>query len=225
MAAMMIFLTARAEIEVQDEYGIVLLPDPKGRLEIEEISKKIKIGFDDQDISYNKEMNHPHISLFQSVFTEEGVNKLKNVLAKMAASHDKITVLVVKNLEDTKENIFLNVENTPEIIKIRDMVFDHKLHELRDCSRVMKQVQRDQKDGVNEDQQKKINEFGVYWNLRGSKALHFTIVYESNMNSKIEPLLDKTIINIDEINLPHLALVKLGFNGNVVEIIDKYKLG
>lgn len=207
------------------EYGVILLPTEDDTRQIQKTSNELKQSFVQNNIPFNHEENMIHVSIFQGVFHREGLEKLKKELSGYAKRIQPITVGAHEKPWDTQENIFLNLETTEEITTLFDGFFKEKLHELRDQGALMAQVKRDLEGGLCQDKVKKIQTYGLYWNIPGQYDPHVTLVYGSNKDDNISGILQNHRFGKDHVTLDRIAIGTLGFEGNIKEILVTYDLG
>lgn len=208
-----------------EEYGIFLLPTKKDKARIEKITHSLKQKFQKDGIPFNDAPNTDHCSIFQGVFEESQLDTLAAGLEKIAQNHEHLCVTLDPALLDTEENIFLNFKDSEKLIPISDAFYKDNLHQLRDRGTLMAQVQRDIKQGVSEKNQSLINTYGLYWNTPGKYNPHFTLIYGSNVHGGIDTVLKSTNIRSVKITFDRIGIGRLGFDGNVTEVVREIPLG
>lgn len=207
-----------------EEYGLFLLPLEEDTRALKALSNQLEDTFRKEDISYNPVVNIPHLSIFQGVFEQDGLEKLKAGAQVLAQRYTHVTLACDARLEDTHENIFLNFTNPEKVAPLFDAFYDADLYKMRSEDRLMQQVQRDVKAGVGEKAQALIQTYGLYWGVPGRYRPHITLVYGSHAHPKIPAVLDAVISKIHTLTFTQLGVGRLGFEGNVTEVIRTYPL-
>lgn len=211
------------QIVSASEIGIFLLPSEEGDQKIAKIELALKGDFDKERVSYNKASNVRHVSIFQGVFSD--TTALKKQVRALARGLKSFGVYIDPNLQDTKENIFLNFKGKAPFQKISESFFQKKIYTLRDSGDLMDQVKRDIRQGVSPENQSLINKYGLYWNVpeKGFNP-HFTLVYGSNENDRIAGILKNASVQTFSVQFDRIGIGYLGFDGNVARVIETYEL-
>ena len=205
------------------EIGIVLLPDDDVRLASETLSKQIYDELDAIDFSIAKVANQPHISLFQMNMDESFLPALHKALATITLECPKMSLELEPYLRNTYENIFWDVAKDTNDYSILEGVFQtvvDKVANLRHPN-LMRQLRNIE---LSKDDLALIERYGVNFGVPGRFNPHITICYDSGQSKQIDGVVNKIAIPQKKLTCNQLAIARLGFSGNVEEILASFDI-
>ena len=207
------------------EYGVFLLPTKKDNARIEKIANTLKEKFQKAGIPFNDVPNISHSSVFQGVFEDDQLEVLAAKLEKLSKDHKPFCLTLDPLLLDTQENIFLNFKNSEKLAPFPNDFYQHGLYQLRLKGALMAQVHRDIKQGISKKNLSLIDIYGLYWNIPGKYNPHFTLIYGSNVHEGTASILKSMKIRNIKITFDRIGIGRLGFDGNVTEVVKEIPLG
>ncbi len=214
--------------EPMKEYGIVLLPTSEICMETERLNKEITKTFP----NIANQPNNFHITLLQGRFKESNLASL--IEAVKATLTDNFICPLAIELEPAlslhgAQNIFWDVKKNSALLNLHGLMV-HNVSMLRDAS-----LQRYQDTYLTlaPHHQKQIDQFGVR-NVLEHYHPHFTLFYgEKPAKEQIEAqtqnmkqIAQSLVPNKDllKFTATTVAIGELGYQGNLIKIIEKIEL-
>ena len=214
--------------EPMKEYGIVLLPTPEVGVEAERLNKEITKTFPNMP----NQPNNFHITLLQGRFKESNLASL--IEAVKATLTDNFIRPLEIELEPAlslhgAQNIFCDVKKNSDLLNLHGLIL-HNISMLRDAS-----LQRYQDTYLTlaPHHQKQIDQFGVRGVLEHYHP-HFTLFYGEKpvkeqieaQTQKIQQVAQSLVPNKDllKFTATTVAIGELGYQGNLIKIIERIEL-
>ncbi|MBT4880456.1 MAG: hypothetical protein HON43_05745 [Alphaproteobacteria bacterium] len=209
-----------------EEIGIFLLPSKASEMKILKKRGDLWQNLIKAGVQWNRKENILHSSIFQGIFNKKGLHKLKKKIQILAESSQPIYIQSIPNLEDTQENIFMNLELNEALKKICDLFYQDKLFEIRTSDRILMQLTRDVEQGISDTKQKLLKKYGLHWNVpETGYNPHFTLAYGTKKNASIKSTLKKVKYKPLDITFDRIGIGKLGYHGNLLKVLYSFPLG
>ena len=202
------------------EVGIVLLPVEETKVKYLAAAKDLRCVIEDEGIVFPDLPNIPHVSLYQmnvSLNTLQEVEKILNGL-----NHDRLVgkkFPMDRQANREGDNIFWRISSMKgdEDIKATHFNVINCLKPLR-AATSLKQLQ-DMMPFLNDIQRNDVEEYGVYWGLPHNFDPHITLEYNTLSIDEVETILKKFLLPNLSFDIGSIALVRLGYYGNVETIL------
>lgn len=201
------------------ELGIILIPSSTISADSYRMNQKFNKNLKTVNIE-----NIPHISLFQGRFPDKNKTLLEESVTDIARRTLPFKIEMEENLKDTKENIFWMVKPNPQIVALHKQILA-ALPRYTD-GLLMQQVIDIPSNSLTSEQTLKIKKYGIFW-VDENFFPHITIFYNSNDNTAVSTLLThiKPAKVASQFVVSKIAIARLGYAGNVVEILREFDLG
>ncbi len=201
----------------QFELGVALLPSN----EVQQEARRLNNLIANQLPEIENRDNVFHLSLFQGKFNCSDLGKLKMTLDEIATEITISNFLLEEELEDMGINIFWNAKNDSSLQALHESVV--KIFSQYRGGMPGQFLKFYESLPLNKKQQ--LDLYGVLGVMNEFKP-HITVFYRSDSNPKTQNILkllkpEKSFLNF----IPtQFVLGKLGYDGNIVEIVYQVSL-
>lgn len=213
-----IFNTAlAADTMPSSELGIIVLPSSAVSANSKQMNKAIN-----NDLKIENTYNIPHISLFQGRFPDKNQLQLENTVSEIAQKTLPFNIEMESALQNLSGNIFWMAKLNPELNALHKQILA-ELPRYTD-GLLMQQIMDIPPNRLTTQQALNIKKYGVIW-VGENFEPHITIFYKSGSNAQISTILAHVRPSPKmQFIARKIAIARLGYAGNVVQILKEYQL-
>ena len=212
--------------EQKHSVGIFLLPQLPDNAAISTFMHNIALDLTTKEITFAKDVNIPHITLFQLLVNEKGLEQIKSATGIMAKMFKAIKLKLGETAYIHPLNhIFWDVSLNKSLQKMYDYVFNNKFYQYR-TNGLIKPIEN-AKNLLTKEHWQVINKYGICFSTPDTGFNpHFTLAYNiaKNANSKANEIIKKHQPMIKEIVFDRIGIGIIGNYGNIESIIFTFDL-
>ncbi len=206
--------------------GIFLLPHLPDNAAISTFMHNISLDLTTQEISFAKDANIPHITLFQLLVDKKGLENIKIATSMMSKMFKIVKLKLGKTAYVHPINhIFWDVSLNKSLQKMYDYVFNNKFYQYR-TEGLIKPIEN-AKHLLQEEHHKLIEKYGICFSTPETGFNpHFTLAYNiaKNAHIKASTIIARHKPRIREIVFDRIGIGIIGNYGNVESILATYDL-
>ena len=216
------------------EIGVVILPDEATSHEAERLGHEAIAAINRTSLSTHYLSNIPHISLFHMTLTEATLTQAKDILLDIAKETASFPIQMDNTLTAALYYVFWNAHAAKNCAKINALLQQvvERLYRLR-APELLQQI-ADFYEHFSLEQKKLTDKYGFPFSQPNvSFNPHITVVYNTGIDRQDKEMKNRQVAAaIQNIRPLHncqftantLALVELGYYGNITKIIETFSL-
>jgi hypothetical protein len=189
-----------------------------------DLREKVEFLLSGLDVTFEKCLNIPHVSLYQMNYRGRDIKLLHDKLEQICNAQGKILFTMDAQLDLVGKNIFWRSQEALENQQLQNLlnhIVDY-ISPLR-SSHPMGQI-REKMNALSLEEKRLVEKYGVYWGLPHNFNPHITLAYNVSRTDKaiVEAL--KTIRVPEGISFlaSELCLGSIGYHGNLESSISTY---